>query len=172
MSVTFDGNYTIASLDLIDSRRNAKDYLGDVPCTVENGASFGASTFDIGGKKIKFYCSQIGVDGIQLVRSLLSFRCTWSVCIGCSEQKEFENMIHEASTRGLGLVMGAMIALAISVLCFLWIVVKAKGREVHLCLKLIKKMEATQQAERKSRNKSLAFARASHDMRAALHRTS
>lgn len=83
--------------------------------------------------------------------------------------KEFENMIQGASKRGLGLVMGAMIALAIAVLCFLWIVVKAKGREVHLCSKLIKQMEVTQQAERKSMNKSLAFASASHDMRAALH---
>ncbi|GAB2212888.1 hypothetical protein Drorol1_Dr00020889 [Drosera rotundifolia] len=157
MSVTFDGNNTRASLDLVDSRKNARGYLGDVPCKVENGASFGASTFDIGGKKIKFYCSQIDVDGIQ------------SVYVLAVPNKELENMIHGASKRGLGLVMGAMIALAIAVLCFLWIVVKAKGREVHLCSKLIKQMEATQQAERKSMNKSLAFASASHDMRVSLH---
>ncbi|KAF5199366.1 Histidine kinase cki1 [Thalictrum thalictroides] len=37
-----------------------------------------------------------------------------------------------------------------------------------LCATLIKQMEATQQAERKSMNKSLAFASASHDVRSSL----
>ncbi|GAB2215309.1 hypothetical protein Droror1_Dr00019692 [Drosera rotundifolia] len=79
-------------------------------------------------------------------------------------------MIHEVSDGGLGLVIEAvMLAPVIVVLCLLWIVVKAKGREVHLCSKLIKQMEGTKQAERKSMNKSLAFASASHGMRAALH---
>ncbi|KAM1709695.1 hypothetical protein ACFXTN_000170 [Malus domestica] len=39
---------------------------------------------------------------------------------------------------------------------------------MHLCNTLIRQMEATQQAERKSMNKSLAFSTASHDIRAAL----
>ncbi|KAM1475484.1 hypothetical protein ACFX2I_031368 [Malus domestica] len=39
---------------------------------------------------------------------------------------------------------------------------------MHLCNTLIKQMEATQQAERKSMNKSLAFATASHDIHAAV----
>ncbi|XP_012840505.1 PREDICTED: histidine kinase CKI1-like [Erythranthe guttata] len=39
---------------------------------------------------------------------------------------------------------------------------------MHLCGALISQMEATQQSERKSMNKSLAFARASHDIRASL----
>ncbi|EYU34837.1 hypothetical protein MIMGU_mgv1a020851mg, partial [Erythranthe guttata] len=39
---------------------------------------------------------------------------------------------------------------------------------MHLCGALISQMEATQQSERKSMNKSLAFASASHDIRAYL----
>lgn len=39
---------------------------------------------------------------------------------------------------------------------------------MNLCGALIKQMEATRQAERKSMNKSLAFASASHDIRASL----
>ncbi|KAM1815693.1 hypothetical protein ACFX15_000112 [Malus domestica] len=48
-------------------------------------------------------------------------------------------------------------------------VMRSSGRrEMHLCNTLIRQMEATQQAERKSMNKSLAFSTASHDIRAAL----
>ena len=39
---------------------------------------------------------------------------------------------------------------------------------MYLCAALIKQLEATQQAERKSVNKSLAFAQASHDIRGSL----
>jgi len=59
-------------------------------------------------------------------------------------------------------------AIFISIVSFVLLVVRAARREIHLCSALIKQMEATQQAERKSMNKSLAFATASHDIRAAL----
>jgi K+-sensing histidine kinase KdpD len=59
-------------------------------------------------------------------------------------------------------------AIFISIVSFILLVVRVAGREIHLCSALIKQMEATQQAERKSMNKSLAFASASHDIRAAL----
>lgn len=39
---------------------------------------------------------------------------------------------------------------------------------MHLCAPFIKQMEATHQAERKSMNKSLAFATATHDVRLSL----
>ena len=39
---------------------------------------------------------------------------------------------------------------------------------MFLCAALVKQMESTHQAERKSMNKSHAFARASHDVRASL----
>lgn len=59
-------------------------------------------------------------------------------------------------------------AIFISIVSFILLVVRSARREMHLCSTLIKQMEATQQAERKSMNKSLAFATASHDIRAAL----
>ena len=58
--------------------------------------------------------------------------------------------------------------MVVSILSFAYIFVRAAKREMHLCATLIKQMEATQQAERKSMNKSLAFASASHDVRASL----
>ncbi|GAB2300616.1 hypothetical protein Dimus_034650 [Dionaea muscipula] len=142
---------------MIDSKRHTRVRVGDFPCKVDNnGTPIRASTLDIGGKKFKFYCSQIDVVGLK------------SVYVLGVPYKEFEEMIHETSKNGIWLVTVMMISLVISILCFLCIVVKAEGREVHLSSKLIKQMEATQQAERKSMNKSLAFASASHDVRAAL----
>lgn len=46
--------------------------------------------------------------------------------------------------------------------------IRATRREILLSAALIKQMEATQQAERKSMNKSIAFASASHDVRTSL----
>ncbi|KAF8119112.1 hypothetical protein N665_0001s0161 [Sinapis alba] len=51
---------------------------------------------------------------------------------------------------------------------FVAFMVNAAGREMHMRATLINQMEATQQAERKSMNKSQAFARASHDIRSSL----
>ncbi|KAM0932788.1 putative histidine kinase response regulator and transcription factor RR-A-type family [Dioscorea sansibarensis] len=45
---------------------------------------------------------------------------------------------------------------------------KMKMKEMQLCSALIKQKEATQQVERKSMNKSMAFASASHDVRTSL----
>ena len=47
-------------------------------------------------------------------------------------------------------------------------IIKHKRRHELLRSSLIKRKEATQQAERKSMNKSLAFASASHDVRTSL----
>jgi signal transduction histidine kinase len=46
---------------------------------------------------------------------------------------------------------------------------RSKIQEAILQAELIKQKEAVQQAERKSMNKSMAVARASHDVRNALH---
>ncbi|EFH53980.1 hypothetical protein ARALYDRAFT_906322 [Arabidopsis lyrata subsp. lyrata] len=53
-------------------------------------------------------------------------------------------------------------------LWFVWFMMQATRREMHMRAMLINQMEATQQAERKSMNKSQAFANASHDNRGAL----
>lgn len=61
-----------------------------------------------------------------------------------------------------------VMALVIFLSNFVLTHIKGTKREVHLCASLIKQMEATQQAERKSMNKSSALANASHDIRAPL----
>lgn len=59
-------------------------------------------------------------------------------------------------------------AVGFAILAFAFLIVRAAMREMHLCATLIKQMEATRHAERKSMNKSIAFASASHDVRASL----
>lgn len=80
----------------------------------------------------------------------------------------FASNVHRSTKIALILLMVMIVAVFISILSFVLLMVRAATREVYLCSALIKQMEATQQAERKSMNKSLAFARASHDIRAAL----
>ncbi|KAJ8560432.1 hypothetical protein K7X08_022292 [Anisodus acutangulus] len=61
-----------------------------------------------------------------------------------------------------------MVALAISIFTFVILTIRGARREMYLGAALIKQMEATHQAERKSMNKSTAFVLASHDIRASL----
>ncbi|KAL8503955.1 hypothetical protein ACS0TY_022620 [Phlomoides rotata] len=62
-----------------------------------------------------------------------------------------------------------MVCGVVTIICiFVCLIIKAARREMYLCGALINQMEATQQSERKSMNKSLAFASASHDIRASL----
>ncbi|KAK7259230.1 hypothetical protein RIF29_24831 [Crotalaria pallida] len=69
---------------------------------------------------------------------------------------------------GLTLLIVMIVMFFIAMVSFLNTNARASRREMHLCSSLIKQMEATQQAERKRMNKSLAFASASHDIRASL----
>ncbi|PHT66928.1 hypothetical protein T459_31353 [Capsicum annuum] len=66
------------------------------------------------------------------------------------------------------LIILMMVALAISIVTFVILAIRAARREMYLCAALIKQMEATQQAERISMNKTTASARANHDVRASL----
>ncbi|XP_055814351.1 histidine kinase CKI1-like isoform X2 [Solanum dulcamara] len=75
---------------------------------------------------------------------------------------------HKNIKFGFMLIILMMVALAISIVTFVILTIRAARREMYLCSALIKQMEATQQAERKSMNKSTASARANHDVRASL----
>lgn len=70
--------------------------------------------------------------------------------------------------KGLKLSTAMIVMILVAMFSFLFINVRHVRREMHLCWSLIKQNEATQQAERKCMNKSLAFASASHDVRASL----
>ncbi|KAK3194261.1 hypothetical protein Dsin_025571 [Dipteronia sinensis] len=78
------------------------------------------------------------------------------------------SFVHKTNEFELTLLIVMISSIVISVLSFMYLMVRSAKREMHMCAALINQMEATQQAERKSMNKSLAFASASHDVRAAL----
>lgn len=78
------------------------------------------------------------------------------------------SFVHKSTKHALVLLIVMIVMILISVFNFVVLNAIVGRREMHLCASLIKQMEATQQAERKSMNKSLAFASASHDVRNSL----
>lgn len=82
--------------------------------------------------------------------------------------KGLESLVHEKSNLALTLLVLMFVVVLISPCIFMTLIIRATRREMFLCAALIKQMEATQQAERKSLNKSSAFATASHDIRSCL----
>jgi signal transduction histidine kinase len=83
-------------------------------------------------------------------------------------QNGLVSLVHKNKKVALLLLILMIATMVVSTVSFVLIIIRAAKREMHLCAALIKQMEATQQAERKSMNKSLAFASASHDVRASL----
>ncbi|KAK3194259.1 hypothetical protein Dsin_025569 [Dipteronia sinensis] len=110
----------------------------------------------IGEKEYKVYCSPLELAGVKLVYALTVPR------------KGEGSFVHKTNKFELTLLIVMISSIVISVLSFVYLMVRSAKREMHMCAALINQMEATQQAERKSMNKSLAFASASHDVRAAL----
>ncbi|KAI8555580.1 hypothetical protein RHMOL_Rhmol05G0183500 [Rhododendron molle] len=110
----------------------------------------------IRGIKHVFYCSPVEIAGVPSVY-VLSF-----------PTKGLESLVHEKSILALTLLVLMFVVVLISLCIFMTLIIRAARREMFLCAALIKQMEATQQAERKSMNKSRAFATASHDIRSCL----
>lgn len=79
-----------------------------------------------------------------------------------------ESSAHKNSILTMILLVLMLAIIVVAVGAFIIMILKSVQREMFLCAALIKQMESTQQAERKSMNKSLAFASASHDIRASL----
>ncbi|KAK4848401.1 hypothetical protein QYF36_012510 [Acer negundo] len=111
---------------------------------------------NIGEKDYKVYCSPLELAGVKLVYALTVPR------------KGEGSIVHKTNKFELTLLIVMISSIVILVLSFVYLMVRSAKREMHMCAALINQMEATQQAERKSMNKSLAFASASHDVRAAL----
>ncbi|KAJ7973052.1 Histidine kinase [Quillaja saponaria] len=131
------------------------DYVGNISC-LNKGTTVGASVFDIQETKYMVHCSPLDLLGLKLFY-VLGF-----------PQNGLLGFVHKNSKVGLVLLIVMIVTMVISIFSVLFIIGRASTREMHLCATLIKQMEATQQAERKSMNKSLAFASASHDVRASL----
>ncbi|XP_008237868.1 PREDICTED: histidine kinase CKI1-like [Prunus mume] len=76
--------------------------------------------------------------------------------------------VHKNSKVAFTLLIVMIAVMGVFSVSYIFVMLSAGKREMLLCATLIKQMEATQQAERKSMRKSLAFVSASHDVRAAL----
>ncbi|KAF8107017.1 hypothetical protein N665_0129s0085 [Sinapis alba] len=108
---------------------------------------------EIKGSKFEAYCSDLEVSGVPLTYTLMSPNKGIGTSISNAAMYMLIFMAFYAFFWPLGFVvfMG-----------------RAARREMDIRSTLINQMEATQQAERKSMNKSQAFAQASHDIRGSL----
>uniref|UniRef100_A0A2K1XUG4 histidine kinase n=1 Tax=Populus trichocarpa TaxID=3694 RepID=A0A2K1XUG4_POPTR len=131
------------------------DHVGNVSCMPNNGKQEDSVLY-LGEAKYRVSCSQVEIVGVQSVYALVF------------PYNGLASSVNRSIKISLILFIILIAAIFISIVSFVLLVVRAARREIHLCSALIKQMEATQQAERKSMNKSLAFATASHDIRAAL----
>ncbi|XP_059313286.1 histidine kinase CKI1-like [Lycium ferocissimum] len=73
--------------------------------------------------------------------------------------------VHKHNKQAYFWLVLLFVILVVSLCAFIIIVFKDARRKMFLCAALIKQMELTNQAEKKSITKSLAFAAASHDIR-------
>ncbi|XP_034904046.1 histidine kinase CKI1 [Populus alba] len=145
------------SVSLYMTKLNADqiDHVGNVSCMPNNG-NLEDSVLYLEEAKYRVFCSQVEIVGVQLVYAL------------AFPYNGLARSVKKSIKISLILFIIMIAAIFVSIVTFIVLVVRSTRREMHLCSTLIKQMEATQQAERKSMNKSLAFASASHDIRAAL----
>ncbi|CBI36943.3 unnamed protein product, partial [Vitis vinifera] len=130
-------------------------HVGNVSCKADDRTPK-ASVLNISNKDYVVYCSQLEIMGVKSVYAL------------AFPYRGLESRVHKSSRSALILHIVMVVIMVILVSMFMFLLVGAARREMYLRAKLIKQMDATQQAERKSMNKSLAFASASHDVRASL----
>nr|XP_019706142.2 probable histidine kinase 2 [Elaeis guineensis] len=113
-------------------------------------------SLDIWGKRYKFGCAHLDVSGIRMVY-VIAFPCKEVIPI---IQKMMDVVLSLLSLMIIGVIVGSFVVLQL--------LNRSLIQEAFLRASLIKQKEAIQQAERKSMNKSLAFASASHDVRTSL----
>ncbi|KAL5069038.1 hypothetical protein RYX36_019925 [Vicia faba] len=114
------------------------------------------SSLNIQDSQYFVHCYPIDIFGIESV---------YVMVIPKNEISDFDPRYRE---KGLILLIAMMVVTFIAISSFVFMNIGVTRREMQLCASLIKQMEATEQAERKNMNKSLAFASASHDLRAYL----
>ncbi|KAI4306739.1 hypothetical protein L6164_029992 [Bauhinia variegata] len=139
-----------ASIKTLNENGDGYD-VGTISCKDE-----APSVLNIHDTDYLLHCSQIDIMGVKLVYALVI------------PQSGLVNFSHKIRKQGVAFLTVMLIMILIAFSSFIFINARAARREMHLCASLIKQMEATQQAERKSMNKTVAFANASHDVRAYL----
>lgn len=138
----------------VNANGDQTSYDGVVSC--KDGDAEAASILNIQGVEYLIRCSTIDIMEIK------------SVYVLAVPRKGLDHFVLDIKKKGLALLTTMIVMILIAMVSFLYINVRSLRREMHLCWSLIKQNEATQQAERKCMNKSLAFASASHDVRASL----
>nr|POE97680.1 histidine kinase cki1 [Quercus suber] len=141
-------------VQMVNSNGDPTDQVANFSCESDGGSKH----FDgkVSGMKYTFYCSTLEIAGVETVYVL------------AYPTNRLVSLVHQNSKLSFTLLLLLFVFMVISLSIFLFLIVRAAKREMFLCAALIKQMESTQQAERKSMNKSHAFARASHDVRASL----
>ncbi|RDX83242.1 Histidine kinase CKI1, partial [Mucuna pruriens] len=141
------------SFQSLNSNGDQISYDGTVSC---KDGSYAASILNIHDVRYLIRCSPIDIMGIE------------SVYVLAVPQNGLVGFVLDIRKKGLTLLSAMVVMIVIAMVSFVFINVRFVRREMYLCGSLIKQKEATQQAERKCMNKSLAFASASHDVRASL----
>ncbi|XP_073157510.1 histidine kinase CKI1-like isoform X2 [Henckelia pumila] len=144
-----------ASFDLLGPDGDRVGTVGNITCHSDIG-TVTDYVLRIWGRKYAISCSSVEIAGLQLV---------YVLALPYSHLSAF---IHNNIMSAFILLLIFIGCMIITICTFVYLIVVAARREMNLCGALIKHMEATRQAERKSMSKSLAFASASHDIRASL----
>ncbi|XP_058003825.1 histidine kinase CKI1 [Hevea brasiliensis] len=113
-------------------------------------------TLKILGNKYMFYCSTLDIAGIH------------SVYVLAYPGYGLADLVHRNSRLSIMLLSIVLVLVIVSLCMYIFLTARATKREMFLCAALIKQTEATQQAERKSMNKTKAYAGANHDVRGSL----
>ncbi|KAK4493552.1 hypothetical protein RD792_017922 [Penstemon davidsonii] len=129
--------------------------VGNITCQSDECYLRG-SMLSIWGRTYVITCSPVEIAGLKLVYVLALPR------------NELSGLVHKNVKLAYVLIILMIGTMVMTICTFVYVILGAARREMYLCDALIKQMESTQQAERKSMNKSLAFASASHDIRASL----
>ncbi|KAL5983570.1 hypothetical protein ACLOJK_017658 [Asimina triloba] len=106
-----------------------------------------SSTVRISDTRYEVYCAPLYIVGIE---------------------SEFAAAVDRISRIALALLILMFAIAAVTTVFFVFMLCKAERKQIFLSSTLVKQMEAAKQAERKSKNKGLAFARANHDVRTSL----
>ncbi|EYU38191.1 hypothetical protein MIMGU_mgv1a026420mg [Erythranthe guttata] len=130
--------------------------VGNLTCQSYDDSTSRNYVLSFSGIEYVINCSPLDIAGLPLVYAL------------AMPHEGLSSLVHKNIKLAFVLLMLMIGVVVITILTFVYLIVEAVRREMHLCGALISQMEATQQSERKSMNKSLAFASASHDICASL----
>ncbi|KAL9148605.1 hypothetical protein ABFS82_12G052500 [Erythranthe guttata] len=130
--------------------------VGNLTCQSYDDSTSRNYVLSFSGIEYVINCSPLDIAGLPLVYAL------------AMPHEGLSILVHKNIKLAFVLLMLMIGVVVITILTFVYLIVEAVRREMHLCGALISQMEATQQSERKSMNKSLAFASASHDICASL----